>query len=72
MILGGRLLEYPPGWAGTLILLIESVAALSLGITLVVLFIGGRPSTTGRTVTVNSTGERKQDFPQKSKNNVCD
>jgi multisubunit Na+/H+ antiporter MnhB subunit len=71
MMLGGRLLEYPRGWAGTLILVIESVAALSIGITLVVLFIGGRPPTIDRTVSVKSAGERKQDFPQKSKTNVC-
>jgi multisubunit Na+/H+ antiporter MnhB subunit len=60
MMLGGHLLEYPRDWAGTLILLIESVAALSIAITLVVLFIGGRPSRADRTVSVKTTGEKKE------------
>lgn len=38
---GGRmLLEYPPAWAATLILLIESAAAISIGATMAALFIG--------------------------------
>lgn len=37
---GGSFLEYPPGRAGALILLIESAAALSIAMALVVLFIG--------------------------------
>ena len=40
---GGRFLEYPPGWAKGLILLIESVLTLSIAVTLVLLFAGGRP-----------------------------
>jgi len=42
---GGRLLEYPPPFAGTLILLIEAAATLSIGVTLAALFLGGRPET---------------------------
>jgi len=37
---GGHLLEYPPGWAGPLILIIEAVAALSMGAILAALFAG--------------------------------
>jgi multisubunit Na+/H+ antiporter MnhB subunit len=45
LILTGRqLLEYPPALAGTLILLIEAAATLSIGITLAALFLGGRPA----------------------------
>ena len=43
MIPGGRLLEYPPAYAGTLILLIESAALISIALTLAALFVGGRP-----------------------------
>lgn len=39
----GQLLKYPPLQAGTLILIIEAVATLSIGTTLVALFSGGRP-----------------------------
>lgn len=40
---GGRLLEYPPAQAGSLILLIEAVATVSIGMTLAALFMGGEP-----------------------------
>ena len=40
---GNKLLEYPRGHAGTLILLIESAALVSIGLTLAALFVGGRP-----------------------------
>jgi len=43
ILLGGRLLEYPPPFAAALILLIEAAATLSIGITLAALFLGGRP-----------------------------
>ncbi len=43
VLMGGRLLEYPPSVAGALILLIEAAATLSIGITLAALFLGGRP-----------------------------
>ena len=57
MALGGRLLEYPRDWAGTLILLIESAATLSIGVTLMVLFVGGKPSKADGTVSMKSTGQ---------------
>lgn len=37
------LLTYPPQWAGDLMLLIEFCATVSIGVMLVILFIGGRP-----------------------------
>ena len=43
ILLGRRLLEYPPSFTGSLILLIEAAASLSIGITLAALFLGGRP-----------------------------
>ena len=43
MLVGGKLLEYPPYIASGLILLIETFATLSIGVTLVALFLGGRP-----------------------------
>ncbi len=48
ILVGGRLLEYPPPFAAVLILLIEAAAALSIGITLAALFLGGRPETGAR------------------------
>lgn len=43
-LLGGfGYLGYPPPWSGALILLIELAATLSIGLTLVALFIGGAP-----------------------------
>lgn len=38
------LLEYPPQVSGSLILVIETAATLSIGATLAVLFLGGRPA----------------------------
>ncbi len=43
MLTGGALLEYPRSHAGSLILLIEVASTLSIGITLTLLFAGGRP-----------------------------
>lgn len=40
LLVGGNLLQYPAGWAGALILLIEAAAALSIGAALLVLFMG--------------------------------
>jgi multisubunit Na+/H+ antiporter MnhB subunit len=40
---GRELLEYPPGQAGMLILLVETAATLSIAVILAGLFIGGRP-----------------------------
>jgi multisubunit Na+/H+ antiporter MnhB subunit len=41
---GGRFLEYPRSHAGDLILVIETAALLSIGLTLGALFFGGRPA----------------------------
>jgi multisubunit Na+/H+ antiporter MnhB subunit len=43
MLTGGFYLEYPPAWAGMLILLIETAAMFSITATLIVAFLGGRP-----------------------------
>ena len=43
LLLGESFLEFPPSVAGTLILMIEAAAALSIGITLASLFVGSRP-----------------------------
>jgi multisubunit Na+/H+ antiporter MnhB subunit len=39
----GRLLEYPPGWAYALILLVEAVLTVSIALTLVALFVAAPP-----------------------------
>ena len=44
MMITGGLLEYPRGTGGTWILLIESAALLSIGLTLGALYFGGRPA----------------------------
>jgi multisubunit Na+/H+ antiporter MnhB subunit len=41
----GHFLEYPPGWAKTLILIIEGAAMISIGLILASMFLGGRPGT---------------------------
>jgi len=46
---GRQLLEYPPPFAGVLILIIEAAATLSIGFTLASLFLGGRPMTQATT-----------------------
>lgn len=43
--LGRPFLGYPPAWAGSLILLIETAAMLAIAATLVLAFLGGRPAT---------------------------
>jgi len=43
MLLTGGLLQYPPGTGGTWILVIESAALVSIGLTLGLLYFGGRP-----------------------------
>lgn len=40
---GASMLQYPPGQAGALILLVEAAATLTIGLTLTLLFAGGRP-----------------------------
>ncbi len=39
----GRLLAFPPARAGTLILILETAAMISIGVTLAALFLGGNP-----------------------------
>ena len=39
----GQLLEYPPAQAGTLILILETMATISIGVTLAALLLGSRP-----------------------------
>lgn len=43
LLTGARMLEYPTKHAGTLILILEAMATLSIGVTLAALFLGGRP-----------------------------
>jgi len=43
LLTGAWLLEFPPKHAGTLILILEATATLSIGVTLAALFLGGRP-----------------------------
>lgn len=43
LLSSGRLLQFAPDWAGVLILLIETFATHSIGVTLAALFAGGRP-----------------------------
>lgn len=45
MLIEGRLLQYPTAHAGTLILILETAATISIGVTLAALFVGGRPQT---------------------------
>lgn len=45
LLFGGAFLEFPPAMAGVLILVIETAATLSIGVTLAALFQGGRPAT---------------------------
>ena len=41
---GAMFLEYPRGWAGALILVIETAAMLSIAVTLALAYLGGRPT----------------------------
>ena len=56
---GWQLLEFPLSVAGTLILLIEAAATLSIGITLAALFLGGRPPTDKATGSRTGSGVKK-------------
>jgi multisubunit Na+/H+ antiporter MnhB subunit len=47
LVLGRPFLDYPPAMAGTLILLIETAAMISIATTLILAFLGGRPKITG-------------------------
>ncbi len=44
MLAGGGLLQYPRAWSKTLILLVEAAATVSVGLTLVCLYLGGQPA----------------------------
>ncbi len=44
MLAGGSLLQYPRTWSKTLILLVEAAATVSVGLTLVCLYLGGQPA----------------------------
>jgi hypothetical protein len=44
MAAGGRLLQYPPALSGQLIFLVEAAIAVSTGLILAALFIGGWPA----------------------------
>lgn len=44
LLLEGRLLQLPPAWAGYLILIIETTATISIGATLIALFLGAAPN----------------------------
>jgi multisubunit Na+/H+ antiporter MnhB subunit len=44
LVAGRPFLGFPPTWAGTLILAIESAATLAIGATLALAFVGGRPA----------------------------
>lgn len=43
LLLEGRLLQLPPAWAGRVILIIETTATISIGATLIALFMGAQP-----------------------------
>ncbi len=43
LLMEGQLLKYPPAQAGILILVLETAATVSIGVTLAALFLGGRP-----------------------------
>ncbi|MBL9136165.1 MAG: hypothetical protein JNK85_09870 [Verrucomicrobiales bacterium] len=47
MLLSGGLLQFPSGQGGVWILVIESAALISIGLTLGLLYLGGRPSKGG-------------------------
>jgi hypothetical protein len=47
MLLTGGLLQFPAGTGGTWIMVIESAALVSIGLTLGLLYLGGRPDNRG-------------------------
>jgi multisubunit Na+/H+ antiporter MnhB subunit len=55
-LLTGGLLQYPPGGSGTWILIIESAALISIGLTLGLLYFGGRPAAAGKEITDGRPG----------------
>jgi len=59
ILIGRQLLEYPPAFAGSLILIIEAAATLSIGFTLAALFLGERPTTQFTNESTRSTTASK-------------
>ncbi len=55
ILMGKVFLEYPPVFSGSLILLIESAATLSVGFTLAALFLGEQPATQFTNRSIRST-----------------
>jgi hypothetical protein len=57
---GQAFLQYPQAWAGSLILLIETAATLSIAATLALAYIGGRkPAVQGVTTEKNSIKKKR-------------
>jgi multisubunit Na+/H+ antiporter MnhB subunit len=56
MLAGRPFLGYPAGWAGGLILLIETAATLAIAATLALAFIGGRPLAWDRSSAASDRG----------------
>lgn len=56
---GLAVLQYPPQWAGALILLIEGVAMLSIAAALALAFVGGLPDHRNSTPQAPNPGERE-------------
>jgi multisubunit Na+/H+ antiporter MnhB subunit len=52
LVAGRPFLGFPPAWAGVLILLIEAAATLTIGATLVLAYIGGRPTLSAQGATL--------------------
>lgn len=57
LLFGRPFLGYPPAWAGSLILLIETAAMLSIAATLLLAFLGGHPESTGVKAAANRQRE---------------
>lgn len=61
VLVGGVLLQYPLGLAGPLIMLVESVAAVSIAATLFVLFASGRPHTAPPSISEHGGGSGEEE-----------
>ncbi len=57
IVLGRPFLDYPPAWAGALILMIETAAMLSIAATLLLAFVGGQPQSTAVKAAVRTQRE---------------
>ncbi len=60
-VVEGRLLQYPPAWAGAIIVFLEAVLTLSIGLTLVALFAANPPATSPLHFPV--PGEEEESIP---------